>query len=85
MIEPKFSHRLLTPLLASPYRDVKCDSLRLFGLFLLNIVSAPFSVGRAAGRVSSTGQRVLVTAVLSLLLAIFIVLHVLQVDIIGCY
>ena len=83
--EPKFSHRLLTPLLASPYRDIKCDSLRLFFLFLLNIVSAPVSVGRAAGRVSSTGQRVVVTTVLALLFAIFIGLYILQVKIFCCF
>jgi len=79
--EANFSVRLLEPLLAEPYKEVGQNLSKTtsqFLQFLANIVIAPLSVGKAAGRVFSPGHRWPITAVLSIFLTLFVAFHIFE-------
>merc|ERR1719244_750375 len=83
-----FSISVLDPFFTDPFKEVPAKigpTFKLLLRFITNLVLAPFTVGRSAGRLWGPKSQATSTIVLSLLLFLFVLLHLLELVASGCW
>eukprot|EP00088_Acartia_fossae_P056450 TRINITY_DN6574_c0_g1_i10.p1 TRINITY_DN6574_c0_g1~~TRINITY_DN6574_c0_g1_i10.p1 ORF type:complete len:871 (-),score=132.30 TRINITY_DN6574_c0_g1_i10:960-3572(-) len=89
----EFAIDILDPLLADPIKEIfqrqhfkrTKTKLLLFIKFLINIPLAPFSLGKCCKYIYGSYTMIPAIIYFTLLLALFVILHILEVGVPGCY
>jgi len=87
-LSPAFSTNILDPFFTDPFprqRKKFKGSAALLGEFMLNLVLAPVTVGRTAGRVMDPATALPVRLGLTASFLLFVLLHLLELAVSGCW
>jgi len=85
---PSFSMSVLDPFFTDPFKEVPTkfnSTFKLLLKFLGNLVISPYTVGRSAGRLWGSKTQTTTMISLSLLLFLFVLLHILELAASNCW